>query len=45
MTRKKTYELLDELEDKRRYCHLKGEALDRTVWRNCFGRGFGPVIR
>ena len=21
------------------------EALDRTMWRNRFGRGFGPVIR
>jgi hypothetical protein len=25
--------------------HLKEEALDRTVWRNRFGRGFGPVVR
>jgi hypothetical protein len=24
---------------------LKEEALDRTVWRNRFGRGFGPVVR
>jgi len=23
---------------------LKEEALDRTMWRNRFGRGFGPVI-
>jgi len=23
---------------------LKEEALDRTMWRNCFGRGFGPVV-
>jgi len=23
---------------------LKEEALDRTVWRNRFGRGFGPVV-
>ena len=26
------------------YCQLKEGALDRTVWRNRFGRGFGPVI-
>ena len=26
------------------YCQLKEEALDRTMWRNRFGRGFGPVI-
>jgi hypothetical protein len=24
---------------------LKEEALDRTMWRVLFGRGFGPVIR
>ena len=35
--------LLDDLKD-RRGCQLKEEALDRTMWRNCFGRGFGPVI-
>ena len=37
--------LLDDLEDRRGYSHLKEEALDRTMWRNRFGRGFGPVIR
>jgi hypothetical protein len=24
---------------------LKEEALDHTMWRNRFGRGFGPVVR
>jgi len=24
---------------------LKEEALDRTIWRARFGRGFGPVVR
>jgi hypothetical protein len=24
---------------------LKEEVLDRTMWTNHFGRGFGPVIR
>ena len=37
--------LLDDLKDRRGYPHLKEEALDRTMWRNCFGRGFGPVVR
>ena len=37
--------LLDDLKDRRGYCHLKEEALDRTVWRAGFGRGFGPVVR
>jgi len=37
--------LLDDLKDRRRYSHLKEEALDRTMWRNRFGRGFEPVVR
>ena len=36
--------LLDDLKDRRGYCQLKEEALDSTMWRNCFGRGFGPVV-
>jgi len=36
--------LLDDLKNSRGYCELKEEALDRTVWRNHFGRGFGPVV-
>ena len=37
--------LLDDLKESRRYSHLKEVALDRTMWRACFGRGFGPVVR
>ena len=37
--------LLDDLKDRRGYSHLKEEALDRTMWRNRFGGGFGPVVR
>jgi hypothetical protein len=37
--------LLDDLKDRRGYSHLKEEALDRTIWRNRFGGGFGPVVR
>ena len=37
--------LLDDLTDRRGYYHLKEEALDRTMWRNRFGGGFGPVVR
>jgi hypothetical protein len=37
--------LLDDLKDRRGYCHLKEEALDCTMWRNRFGRGVGPVGR
>ena len=36
--------LLDDLKDRRGYCELKEEALDRTVWRNRFAKGFGPVV-
>ena len=32
--------LLDDLKERR-----KEEALDHTMWRARFGRGFGPVIR
>ena len=37
--------LLDGLKERRGYCHLKEEALDRTVWRAGFGIGSGPVVR
>ena len=36
--------LLDDLKDRRGYCQLKEEALDRIMWRIRFGRGFGPVV-
>jgi len=36
---------LDGLKERRGYSHLKEEALDGTVWRARFGRGFGPVVR
>jgi hypothetical protein len=37
--------LLDDLKERRGYYHLKEEALDRTMWRARFGRGFGPAVR
>jgi len=37
--------LLDGLKERRGYSHLKEEAQDRTMWRNSFGGGFGPVVR
>jgi len=37
--------LLDDLKKGRGYSHLKEEALDRTMRRARFGRGFGPVVR
>jgi hypothetical protein len=38
-------QLLNDLKEKRRYCKLKEKALDRTLWRSRFGRGYGPVVR
>jgi hypothetical protein len=37
--------LLDDLKERRGYSNLKEEAVDRTMWRAGFGRGFGPVVR
>jgi hypothetical protein len=37
--------LLDYPKERRGYSHLKEEAVDRTMWRARFGRGFGPVVR
>jgi hypothetical protein len=37
--------LLNDLKDRRGYYHLKEEALDRTMRKNHFGGGFGPVVR
>jgi hypothetical protein len=37
--------LLDDLKERRGYCYLNEEALDRAIWRARFGRGFGPAVR
>ena len=37
--------LLDDLKERKKYSHLKEEALDRPLWRARFGRTFGPVVR
>jgi hypothetical protein len=36
---------LDGHKEKIDYCKLKEEALDGTVWRSRFGRGFGTVLQ
>jgi len=41
--RRKT--LQDDLKDRRRYSHLKEEAIDLIMWRNRFGGGFETVVR
>ena len=42
---RKCRKLLDDLKERRGCSQLKEEALDRTVWRARFGRGFGTVVR
>jgi hypothetical protein len=37
--------LLDEFKEKTGYWKLKEEALDRTLRRTRFGRGYGPDVR
>jgi hypothetical protein len=36
-------QLPNDLKEKRGYWKLKEEALDGTLWRTRFGRGYGPV--
>jgi hypothetical protein len=36
-------QLIDDLKEKTGYWTLKEEALDRTVCRSRFGKGYGPV--
>jgi hypothetical protein len=43
--RRRHRKIMDDLNERGGYSHLKEEALDRTMWRARFGRGFGPVIR
>jgi hypothetical protein len=37
--------LLDDLTETRRYWKLNEEALDHTLWKTHFGRGYRPVIK
>jgi hypothetical protein len=43
--RRRCKQLLDDLKEKKRCWKLKEEALDRTVWRTRFGRGYRPVVK
>jgi len=37
-------QLVDDLKETRGYWKLKEEALDRTVWRTCFGWCYEPLV-
>jgi hypothetical protein len=43
--RRRHRKLLDDLKEGRGYSHLKEEALDHTMWRAGFGRGFRHIVR
>jgi hypothetical protein len=43
--RRRRQQLLDDLKENRRYWNLKEKALDRSLWRTGFGRGYGTVVR
>jgi hypothetical protein len=42
---RKCKQLLDDLKETKVYCKLKEKALDRTLWRMHFGRGYAPLVR
>jgi hypothetical protein len=42
--RRRRKQLLNDLKETRRYWKSKEEALDRTLWRTRFGRGYGLVV-
>jgi hypothetical protein len=45
VTGRRRKQLLDDIEETRRYWKLNEEALDITLWRTRFGRSYGPVLR
>jgi hypothetical protein len=42
---RRSKQLLHDIKEKRRYWKLIEEALDRTLLRARFRRGYGPVVR
>jgi hypothetical protein len=38
-------QLMEDLKENRRCWKLKERALDGTMWRTSFGRGYGPLVR
>ena len=43
--RRRCKQLIEDLNKTRGYCKLKRKAIDRTLRRICFGRGYGLVVR
>ena len=42
--KRKHKQLPDDLKETTEYCKLKEEALDHTVCRTTFGRGYGTIV-
>ena len=40
---RRSWQLLDDLKEKRNFRQLNEKALDRSMWRTGFGRGYGPL--
>jgi hypothetical protein len=38
-------QILNDRKETRGYWKLKEEELDSSLWRTCFGRSYGPVVR
>ena len=38
-------QLLDDITEMRGFCKQEEDALDCTLWRIHFERGYGPVVR
>jgi len=45
MARRRGKQILDFLKEMKRYWNFKDDALDRTLWRTFFGRGYRIVVR
>jgi hypothetical protein len=43
--RRRHKQTLEDFAEERRYCKMKEKALDRTLFRTGFGRGYGPAVR
>jgi len=42
---RRSKQLPDSLKERRGYWKFKEEALDRTLWRTGFGKGYGSVVK
>jgi len=43
--RRRSKQIMNDLKGRTGYWNLKGEALDRTLWRTRIAKCYGPVVR